>query len=186
MFKIGDKIRFKHKNREATGVVEGMSSKTGTMKVRLANSFDTNGYFVEAGDAYRLDELPNKTEKLTQFASQNMGEAHSVLSQILGKLLPEFKIERGQDYLKVDAFTLMPCITERKSIGVIREVIGWSVTAESVIRGGYHEPDDVDVVDICEELNLNKAIDCLAIELFKVKLQDFHESKLTPSDFGWN
>lgn len=186
MFKIGDKIRFKLKNREANGIVEGMSAKTGTMKVRMANSFDENKYFVESGDAYRLDEIQNRSEELSRFTEQNMPEAHSLLTQILGKLLPEFKVERGQDYLKVDAFTLMPCITERKSIGVIREVIGWSVTAEKVIRGGYHDPDDVDVVDICEELNLNKAIDRLAVELFKIKLEDFHESQLTPSDFGWN
>ena len=95
------------------------------------------------------------------------------------KFLPQKKVEVCENVIiKVDDFTLGPCITELESIGMIRQVAGWTVDVavnydSPSACGGY----DVNIVDLGEFRNGKEAVITLIRSLLGAEVEKYIEKK---------
>ena len=107
------------------------------------------------------------------------GEIYNLTIELLQKFIPQKKVEVCENVIiKVDDFTLGPCITELESIGMIRQVAGWTVDVavnydSPSACGGY----DVDIVDLGEFRNGKEAVIALIRSLLGAEVEKYIEKK---------
>jgi len=107
----------------------------------------------------------------------NIERGFDLIQKALYELMPDDKIKKFGGIIDYEnILTLEPCVFKVKCIGVVREVVGYSVTGWTSIPATQYEPEDIDITTLGEYRTIEEAAKCFVENMFKLKSNKYWES----------
>jgi hypothetical protein len=120
----------------------------------------------------------------TDLSKEEWDKVKASVEKALSSLMPGQTVELKDNSLfgYYGSVSLDPSIVEVESIGLFKEMRGWSVNVYKYFNGSRLDPPDVDVVTVFSHINLNSAISEFIKKIFELANNDYWDNQIVPYD----
>lgn len=181
---IGDKVKFQLEDRQylSHGTVISINHDNVLVGVGEKHYFNYEERVFPRHDLYVFHSLSQ--DDFDNWVDENFPKLYEFAKEVFAKMLPDVSLKyhtHGPNDASIEAdyygITLDPCIMEVRSIGRIKEICGYSVSAWTSSAGSRWEPPDVDNVELGQYRDHYNAVRGFAEAVFGEKVRAYFDAK---------